>query len=194
MPEGFPYAIEVEGQDNVFRSGIKVLPAFANQPRGSRQFDVSGFLADSGVDFPTGSSAIYYERTGGLIIVAPKASIEVAETLLRPMIPLDLGSPLEIRIEATLVRFRVDAGVVIRDLPYARLRSLAGKSWRELDRMSITTKSGQRAYALSKLGGGTDKRKSGELSGLQRTPATRGRGIGLSFRGGACRRSGWISR
>jgi hypothetical protein len=61
--------------------------------------------------------------------------------------------------------------------------------------MSITTKSGQRAYALSKLGGGTDKRKSGELSGLQRTRRQLAEGeSGSVFEVEPVCRSGWISR
>jgi hypothetical protein len=63
MPEGFRMRSKSKARDNVFRSWkLKSCRHLQISRAAVANVDVSGFLADSGRRFSTGSSAIYYER------------------------------------------------------------------------------------------------------------------------------------
>jgi hypothetical protein len=50
------------------------------------------------------------------------------------------------------VEFSIDRGSKLRNLPYARLRSVAGNSWHEREELVLTTKNVERGTAVKRLG------------------------------------------
>jgi len=117
---------------------------------GSIRYDVREPLSKvAEVDFPPGAIAIYDERAFTLIVVAPEEIAQRTETFANFC---GGGGPTQVRVVATLAEFETDRLSKTRDVPYDRLRSIAGNTWREVEQLTITSKSGQRAVARQRYG------------------------------------------
>jgi hypothetical protein len=113
--------------------------------RHRHQIDLRKWLEQYGIQIPPGGFAVYDITDGDLVCVAPAETVELIEEMFKPMM---IKAPPQIRIEATLVSFQCESTARIRDLPYARLQSVAGKTWRDEENLTLTTSSGQRSAAF----------------------------------------------
>lgn len=132
-----------EAEAYLGRSGfVEVLPA---QPVGYRTLDLRHwFETAAGLNFPKRAIVQYFERSQGFLCIAPKETADLVEVVVTPTI---CGGPTLVRLEATLVAFQASDVSRIRDLPFARVRSVAGKSWQELEFSAVTAVSGSKSVA-----------------------------------------------
>jgi hypothetical protein len=156
------------GGKGEFREGVSLLPAAKGRPKGSREFDIREFLQFAGVEFPAGSSAVYYETSHGIVVVAPAKTVEILESVIAPMHPLsDFYPTPAIRVEAMLAEFRGPRDLKLEQLEFNALRTAAGNSWKELQHTSVLTQSGQRGYVISRIQGDA---AAEEVRGTSETP------------------------
>ncbi len=156
-PALFEMMQPANGDKGEFRKGVSLLPAAKGRPKGSREFDIREFLQFAGVEFPPGSSAVYYETSHGIVVVAPAKTVEILESVIAPMHPLSDFYPVPaLRVEAKLVEFRVPRSLKVEQLEFSALENAAGDSWKEIQHINVVTQSGQRGYIISRTRGNAE--------------------------------------
>lgn len=113
-------------------------------PGTGRLFDIREWLRGAGLELPENSFAAFQTDPSAIIALAPAADIDLLETLVTPCCG---GPPTLVRLTGSLVEMTVPPHAKTKMLSYRRLRSLAGSSWKELEQIQISTKSGQRTTA-----------------------------------------------
>lgn len=113
-------------------------------PGTGRLFDIREWLRELGLKLPEKSIAAFQTNPPALIALAPADDIDLLETLVTPTCG---GPPIMVRLTSSLVEMTVPPHAKTKTLSYRRLRSLAGSSWKELEQIQVSTKSGQRAIA-----------------------------------------------
>lgn len=102
--------------------------------------------------------AILDEESATVVILGPADFIREASSALKKV---ELARPKRIQVLATIVEFELKDSA-ITGTSVERLRTLAGKSWREVDVMSGTTKAGQWMVTLRGGADGSSSLRPGE--------------------------------
>jgi len=157
-----------------------VLESLSDALPGTQQFDLREWLKTNlGVAFPSGALAVYDKAAGHVVCIAPAKVIEA-------IAPLGLvgcyGPRMEVQLGATLVSFECSSSAKIENLPYERLRSLAGSSWREVEHFMVTAKNGNRVVAERRAGDVAQKSaSSSELEKAEPGAEVRARGATIEI-------------
>jgi hypothetical protein len=120
-------------------AGLKLIP------ESNQQYDASKWLRDAGVATPDGARVIFDAKSFTLVMFAPPEAIESACGLFGD--GSGEGSGVDIQIEAALVECALPRSTRFDGWNYPELRKAAGTTWKELEHLTLRTRSGQRAVA-----------------------------------------------
>jgi hypothetical protein len=160
--------ILILGPDGIIR---KITPIKSPSGAESGRYDLrEGLIEATGIEFPEGALAVYDEAGSTLAMLAPDELITLVEMLGAPGGVVDY----QVRVTAALAEFEIERPDKVRQLPYSRLRSVAGNSWRETEELTITSRSGQRAVARQRYGGEPRKERPPQELGNWTPPLAAG--------------------
>lgn len=142
VPPGFITRITELNVPEIPADAFSIQDSAVPNPGTERMFDVRKWLRECGLELPEDSIAAFQSHPSAIIAFAPANDIDLLETLVGPTC---VGPEFLVRLTGSLVEMTVPPHAKTKMLSYRRLQSLAGSSWKELEQIQVSTRSGRRA-------------------------------------------------
>ena len=140
VPPGFFTIADPSNKDGTRKPN----PGFSYNPGSQREIDATEWLRQAGMQFPSGSMAIYDRVESALIVVNTPENLELVETIVGGC---RSGFALMVQAEFSAVECSLTSTadtLSLDRLSYSDLTQLAGNSMKQVNGASLLGKSGQR--------------------------------------------------